>query len=725
MAMKPKLLMFLWWTISLSAQNNISGKITSYQQKGIRFQTVSLFEPSTEKLSSEIEKTVKNPTLLDYKNAQGQLLFESKSEFISLTVPYRGTLLELLLYKVNIFANGFHLDTDKEKNINYESGLFYRGCLKNNPNSLVSLNVFKNEVNGIISDRNFGNLVLGRLNQIENQNKYIVYADRDLKISTPFQCHTQDNLQAYVQNRDAHLSPSSSRCVTFYYEASNEVYVANNQDLVQTTNWITAMSNNVQTLFSNYNVTVRLRSIFIWTTPDPYDDLDAYYRVFKFAQVRPYFDADAGMLVDISGNQMGGLALGNLCSSIYNTHGFADINSIAYQTVPTYSWTVNVITHEFGHLLGSPHTHACFWNGNNTAIDGCWDSEGSCPPGPMPSAEEQGTIMSYCHLWPSIGVSFANGFGPQPGQQILNTVNTKTCLSFDCQAVCLNQIFNIRTVATTANTATLSWEDESTSTTSWQVGVAPYYAAGPEQWQTVSTTSAFFEGLSEYTYYYFYVRPACEELVNTEVKTRLFITGTDFCQGVTFTDIGGEVNPYWNNQNYTWTVVPNATNKRIQVAFYTAQMNIDASDRLYVFNGLNEFGEDLSAGGISGAGPSTNPITSTDPSGALTFQFISDSGGVGDGWVARIYCVDAPLSLAGHDFIDYSFFPNPTSDKVIIQSKNEIQQVSVYNLTGQLLIEHKTNSKNTQVNIAELAVGTYFFKVKIKEQTVIFKVLKM
>jgi hypothetical protein len=31
-----------------------------------------------------------------------------------------------------------------------------------------------------------------------------------------------------------------------------------------------------------------------------------------------------------------------------------------------------------GHLFGSQHTHACVWNGNNTAIDGCYSVEGNC-----------------------------------------------------------------------------------------------------------------------------------------------------------------------------------------------------------------------------------------------------------------------------------------------------------------------------------------------------------
>ena len=98
----------------------------------------------------------------------------------------------------------------------------------------------------------------------------------------------------------------------------------------------------------------------------------------------------------------------------------------SYNNFPTYSWSVFVITHEFGHLFGSRHTHACVWNGNDTAIDGCAGNvEGNCPLPGYPA--NGGTIMSYCHLQ-SVGINFNLGFGPQPGNVIRNSVNNASCL---------------------------------------------------------------------------------------------------------------------------------------------------------------------------------------------------------------------------------------------------------------------------------------------------------
>ena len=61
----------------------------------------------------------------------------------------------------------------------------------------------------------------------------------------------------------------------------------------------------------------------------------------------------------------GGIAYipSNPCASSkqYKT-GVSAINN-SYNDFPTYSWTVEVVTHELGHNLGSNHTQWCGWVG--------------------------------------------------------------------------------------------------------------------------------------------------------------------------------------------------------------------------------------------------------------------------------------------------------------------------------------------------------------------------
>jgi hypothetical protein len=122
----------------------------------------------------------------------------------------------------------------------------------------------------------------------------------------------------------------------------------------------------------------------------------------------------------------------------------------------------------------------------------------------------------------------------------------------------------------------------------------------------------------------------------------------------------------------------------------------------------------------------TNPgqFNSTAADGSLTFRFYSDEGVVASGWNATITCTGT-LGEEEADFIDYSYYPNPTNGMVTITSKDPIEEVLVYNVQGQLLMNQKGDELTTQVDMSAFAGGTYFFKLKINGVEANFKILKM
>lgn len=122
------------------------------------------------------------------------------------------------------------------------------------------------------------------------------------------------------------------------------------------------------------------------------------------------------------------------------------------------------MTHELGHSMGSHHTHACVWNGNDTAIDGCSTSYGGCTtPTYQPFGE--GTIMSYC------GANFAAGFGEQPANAIIQHINNSTCLGSDCINSCINTVGFIDISNITQNSAVVNWPDSNTNNNQWDISV--------------------------------------------------------------------------------------------------------------------------------------------------------------------------------------------------------------------------------------------------------------
>lgn len=330
--------------------------------------------------------------------------------------------MELLLARVDILAEDFKIRTSSGKEWP-ASGLFYRGIVaQQETESVVSLAVFGDEMIGSISTVD-GQFSLGKL-QGTAADQYVLYNESKLPPPTAT-CETPDDqfvydrqeLSAFALNgRDA------NNCVRIYLETDFSIYERLGS-VATVSNYIIGLFNQMATLYANEQINTTLSELFIWDTQDPYFSSSASDNLRDFRSIRETFNGDlAGLL---SFESSGGIAYVDvLCNSRY-AYSFSAIND-RYLSVPAYSWSVNVITHEFGHLLGAQHTHACVWNGNGTALDGCFNVQGACARPGIPEAG--GTIMSYCHLQ-SVGVDFANGFGPQPGNLIRNRVFNAGCLT--------------------------------------------------------------------------------------------------------------------------------------------------------------------------------------------------------------------------------------------------------------------------------------------------------
>lgn len=403
--------------------------VAESKSAGNNFEETSLFQPSSQK-KSFINKDVLEYSLLelDLENLQKTAYEAPQSLTLNLPRPQKKSL-ELELVRVNPFDGQFQItQSDNKEPFQFSPGLHYRGIVKGDPASLVAISIFEEEVTGLISTPSEGNLVLGKLKEDKsNKTQYLLYNDKDLVASRGAFCDTEDAPQGYTRD-DITFSVDDSKtvgdCVRIYFEVDHDVY----QDKGGTAgavNYITAVFNEAATLYANENVSLVISEVFVWNTPSPYAGTSSGSLLTQFQNYRTSFNGDLAQLVSYQAS--GGIAvLSGLCHPVTAARmSFVSINS-TYQSVPTYSFSVMVVAHELGHLLGSNHTHACVWNGNNTAIDGCAGfTEGNCTLPPNPSIG--GTIMSYCHIT-SVGVNLSLGFGPQPGNVIRNMVSNATCL---------------------------------------------------------------------------------------------------------------------------------------------------------------------------------------------------------------------------------------------------------------------------------------------------------
>lgn len=408
-------------------------KVNELQSQNVKFESLNVFDKAVTDANERATATINKYTTLNLNESLLNNITQQKPEYLKVTIPNgaarNGT--QLLLYKVNISSNGFKLETsDGRRFAELNPIVHYRGIIEGDNNSVVSMSFSKEETMGMISN-NEGNFVIGKL-EGSGANDYVFYNDKELVPVFSYECgsNTLSPVQEYKNNIQNNQNPVtfSLKCVDWYYEIDYDIFVGKGS-LANVNSYIQGIFNQVSTLYNNDGVSITLQTLYVWTATDPYTGPSTSNYLNQFGAYRTSFAGDVANLVGYAGG--GGIAYVNgLCASnTANRMGYMGISS-SYNSVPTYSWTVEVVTHEDGHLLGSRHTHDCVWNGNNTRIDNCGPqagySSGSCAAGPMPSS---GTIMSYCHLVSGVGINFNNGFGPQPAALILNTVNNASCLA--------------------------------------------------------------------------------------------------------------------------------------------------------------------------------------------------------------------------------------------------------------------------------------------------------
>ncbi|MBL7803182.1 MAG: zinc-dependent metalloprotease [Saprospiraceae bacterium] len=427
---------FLLFALSLMAQSAlrpVAQMVHDHRGSGTSFQKIDLFANPTAFAPGAAQNDVLSKgTVLNLNTAVQQSILENAPQAMELSIPTTewGTLT-LELVRVNILSPGFRIMTDDagDQTADMAPIFFYRGILKGHDNSLAAISVSGNEVMGFVSDDAFGNLSLGKM---EGQAEHLIYATGDLKVTAASFCDMIDDAQEADPNETTASERTTGDCVRLWVEVDRDL--TNNKGGVNgVTTWITGVFNQVITLYANESLEVGVYQLYIWTGTgqNKYTGNTSSAVLTKFQNFRyNSFTGDLAILCNLKSN-LGGVAAGfsGLCNSNRKqSMCFAGLQS-SYQNVPTYSWTIMVCTHELGHLLSSRHTHACVWNGNNTAIDNCYTTEGGCPPGPAPTGG--GTIMSYCHLT-NYGINFNNGFGPQPGNKIRSAVAAATCLPANC-----------------------------------------------------------------------------------------------------------------------------------------------------------------------------------------------------------------------------------------------------------------------------------------------------
>ena len=367
----------------------------------------NLFSPNE---SSKIVATKNKDNSLGLfvsKDVYQNIILEKKDNF-TLEVPFFNDKINVELKRINFSSEKLQIVSSSEN-----GSIVLDIC----PNILSYKMYYLDKSIGVI---NFYDDIISSTFKINNKqyeiakykNEYILFEASNSINNSNFSCAVDEVAEINYTNRIARSSSSSAPvCVELAIEIDYYTRQTFTSDQ-QTSNWALAIIAGVSQIFeSETNSAIQVVYINIWNTIDPFDGYVAQASAM-LSELKNYWQTNNAainrdlvhLLTKRNNTGTGGIAyLDALCS--YNWgYGFSaslDNDTSFNFPNPTYSWNLNVVSHEIGHNYGANHTHWCGWVADPSipfaggVIDNCVDVEGSCNNNPSPQV---GTIMSYCHV---------------------------------------------------------------------------------------------------------------------------------------------------------------------------------------------------------------------------------------------------------------------------------------------------------------------------------------
>ena len=341
------------------------------------------------------------------ESAMEQNIISQDLKNFNLKLPFFGSELELKAEKFNVYAENFQiisLTSNGEEYIN-DKPTIQSYKLLDKGRSIGVINFFNNE---IVATFKFD----GRQYEITRyEGRYILFESSNSINNSTFSCAVDeefsDNVSHQTESSSSVLTPV---CIELAIEVDNYTRNTFNSTL-ETTNWALAIMAGVSQIYdSEINTAVVVIYSYIWDTVDPYNTWVSQSSSM-LSELKNYWLTNNGavnrdlvhLMTKRSNTGTGGIAyLDALCSNNwgYGFSAYLDNDTNYTFPNPSYTWNLNVVSHEVGHNVGAHHTHWCGWVADpfipfaGGVIDNCVDVQGSCANNPTP---QLGTIMSYCH----------------------------------------------------------------------------------------------------------------------------------------------------------------------------------------------------------------------------------------------------------------------------------------------------------------------------------------
>ncbi|MBV1888340.1 MAG: T9SS type A sorting domain-containing protein, partial [Urechidicola sp.] len=85
---------------------------------------------------------------------------------------------------------------------------------------------------------------------------------------------------------------------------------------------------------------------------------------------------------------------------------------------------------------------------------------------------------------------------------------------------------------------------------------------------------------------------------------------------------------------------------------------------------------------------------------------------------------NSSASLEDLEKFNFSYAPNPVTDKIRFSSEIAVSQVEVYNVLGQRVLSKELDRNKQDLDISNLKQGVYIMKVAIEDTVGSFRIIK-
>jgi len=412
------LVYFLFSALGLVAQSlkPVSVRVAEARQREIPFSSVRLFQ-KTGVLDSPAMRFAEEAQFLRLKKVRLQHLLATRPAAISLALPYNKSVLVVDLIRVE---NGFPENTAPDNAVPEcshrltefpISGVHYRGILRGVPNSLAAFSFFEDEIWGIVSDAQYHNLVLGKLQRAGNTSGYVLYSDRNLAMDNPFECLVREIKPGFVAQGYKQSTSSDRQIIRVALEADHSL-IRRCGGSRRAATYLAALFNQVAAFYANEKIDLQLTHVLLPEEPLYETGAGAEHLLEQFRKSCGDFgQSDLAHLVGASQVLRGSISYQDgLCRQEYA----ASLSAIepAVMHVPTFSWATAILAHEIGHQIGARHTQWCGWPEGH--VSGMLQSARKSAPGNMTL---NGTLMGYCSKAEDPALLQA-GLGDAPGNMV-------------------------------------------------------------------------------------------------------------------------------------------------------------------------------------------------------------------------------------------------------------------------------------------------------------------